>query len=235
MMNRAIVLSALLVILAAPLALVHPQPAAAAGTITVITVERGSGKPAPYAKYCVSDLREDGGLNGGVGCATDTDGDGTTHVQVAPCDPCHVAQALPEQPDGQPTDYLLEEPQITSLGGTLTFRNFLKPYFVVTLRDAQTGNLVKGGCILMSRPNVGGSGFGACDGNPNGGNADRDGRKNGKIRTARLPTPDGRPATLTYKVENTTPWYTARSVKESAEPATTGEFETVTLKLRRSS
>lgn len=235
MLKRAIVLSALLAILAAPLALVHPQPAAAAGTITVNTIERGSGKAAPYAKYCVADLRDDGGFNGGVGCATDTDGDGTTIVEVAPCDPCHVTQALPEQPNGQPTDYLLEEPQITFIGGSLTFRNFLKPYFVVTLRDARTGNLVKGGCILVSRPNVGGSGIGACDGNANGGNADRDGRKNGKIKTIRLSTPDGRPATLDYRVENKTPWYTARSVTESVEPAKTGEFETVTLKLRRSS
>ncbi len=235
-MRRTIALltmAALLAIAAFPLGLVAPQSARAAGTITVNTVERGSGNPAPYAKYCVEDLTDSGTGNGGVGCATDTDGDGTTVVEVAPCDPCRVTQALPEQPNGQPTDYLLEEPQLTSVGGTLTFNNFLKPYIVVTIRNAKTGKLVKGACIGVSRPNVAGTGFGVCDGNPNGGNADRDGRKNGKIRTARLPTPDGRPATLNYKVENKTPGFKAKSVTVSAEPAKTGEFETVTLKQRR--
>lgn len=235
-MKRTILLTmaALLAIAIVPIGLVAPQSARAAGTITVVTKERGSeGRPAPFVKYCVEDLTDSGTGNGGVGCSTDTDGDGTTQIDVGPCDPCRVTQSLPEKPDGSYPDYLLEEPQLTQIGGTLTFNNFLKPYIVVTLRNAKTGKLVKGACIGVSRPNVGGTGFGVCDGNPNGGNADQDGRKNGKIKTVRLPTPGLEPVTLNYKVENKTPGFKARAVTVSAEPAETGEFETVTLKLRR--
>ena len=235
-MTRAFLVLAVLLMLVVPTALAVPRAVEAAESpITIFTKERGSLKPALYACYTLS-VQGQGGR--GAGCDNGSGGDEAADgkVVITPtgeCGSCVVTQSLPDKPDGSYTDYLLEDPQITAPGGTLTFKNYLKPYMVVTLRNAKTGKLVKGGCIMISRPNVGGSATAACDGNANGGNADRDGRKNGKIKTIRLATPGLEPVTLNYRVESTTPWYTAKAVTVSAEPATTGKFEAVTLKLRR--
>jgi hypothetical protein len=226
----------LLVLLAGPTALVVPRTAKAAEALTIVTKERGSGNPALHACYTVADLRDDGGFNGGVGGACDGhDGtaDGTTVVTLlGPCSPCRVTQGLPDQPNDQPTDYLLEPSQEGSSGQTYTFENFLKPYIVVSMINAKTKKKFKGACIGVSRPGVAGTGMRICDGVPNGG--DQDGRKNGKITTKRLPTPDGKPATLTYEVAGSTPGFAAKAVTLEAEPAKTGEFEKATLKFRRS-
>jgi len=223
-----------LVMLAGPAALVVPRAAEAADTITIFTKERGSLKPALYACYTVADLNESGGFNGGVGGACDgNDGtaDGTTVVNLTgPCDPCQVTQGLPDKPNDQPTDYLLEPAQVGSSSQTYTFKNFLKPYIIVTMINTKTDKPFKGACIGLSQPGVSGSGMRICDGVPNGG--DQDGRTNGKIKTKRLPTPDGKPATLTYKVAGSTPGYKAKAVTLQAEPAKTGEFEEATLKFR---
>jgi hypothetical protein len=101
--------------------------------------------------------------------------------------------------------------------------------------NVKTGKPFKGACIGLSRPGVSGSGSRICDGNPGGGDADQDGRTNGKIKTKRLPTPSQRPETLTYEVAGSTPGYKARAVTKQAEPAETGEFEKATLKFRRTS
>ncbi len=224
-----------LVLLAGPVALVVPR-AAAAETMTIITTERGSGNPALHACYTVADLNN-GQVNGGVGGSCDgNDGtaDGTTVVTLlGPCDPCRVTQGLPNKPNNQPTDYLLEPSQEGNSSQTYTFTNFLKPYIVVTMINVKTGKKFKGACIGLSQPGVSGSGSRICDGNPGGGDADQDGRKNGKITTKRLPTPGGQPVILTYEVAGSTPGYKAKAVTLEAEPAETGEFEKAALKFRR--
>jgi hypothetical protein len=205
--KRAVAVLVVLMMLAVPAALMVPRGADAAETITIFTQERSSMQPALYACYNVADLRDDGGFNGGVGGACDgTDGtaDGKTMVTLlGPCSPCRVTQSLPVKPNDQPTDYLLEPSQQGSSSQTYTFTNFLKPYIVVTMINVKTGKMLKGGCIGVERPGVPGTGMRICDGVPNGG--DQDGKKNGKIKTKRLPTPSQEPETLTYKVAGSTP------------------------------
>ena len=75
--------------------------------------------------------------------------------------------------------------------------------------------------------------MGICDGNPNGGDGDQDGRRNGKITTKRLPTTDNTPLTHTWQVADSTPGFNAKAVTLEIEPAKTGEFEKATLKFRR--
>jgi hypothetical protein len=228
---------AVLVVLAGPVALVVPKAAEAAETITIVTKEQGSGNPALHACYTVADLNN-GQFNGGVGGACDgNDGtaDGTTVVNLTgPCDPCRVTQGLPDQPNDQPTDYLREPDQQGTSSETYTFTNFLKPYIVVTMIKANSGKKFKGACIGVSQPGVAGTGMRICDGNPGGGDADKDLKVNGKIKTKRLPTPGNQPVTLTYEVDGSTPGYEAKkAVTLQAEPAETGEFEKATLKFRR--
>jgi len=233
--KRVVAVLVILMMLALPAAFMVPRGADAAETITIFTKERGSVKPALYACYTVADLNN-GQFNGGVGgsCdANDGTADGKTVVNLTGiCDPCRITQKLVDKPNDQPTDYLLEPAQDGSSSQVYTFKNFLKPYIVVTMINVKTGKPFKGACIGLSRPGVPGTGSRICDGNPGGGDADRDGRVNGKIKTKRLPTPDGRPVTLTYEVAGSTPGYTARAVTLKAEPARTGEFEEVTINLR---
>lgn len=234
-MKRVAIVLALVAVLAMPVALVGPPAAEAAGTITVVTKERGSGGPARYACYTVEDLRDDGGGNGGVGGACDdADGsaDGTTTVNLlGPCSPCRVSQSLPDLPDDSPTPYLREPSQVGAEGQTFTFENFLKPFLVVTARDLKTGKLVKGACIAVVDLDQGGADYAGCDGTLVNGHGDQDGKRNGKIKTTRLPN------TGNFRVQVKTPFPTGYrngpSVKLVAEPATTGEFEAVTIKLRR--
>ncbi len=150
-MRRVVPAMALVAMLVVPFGLAGPPAASAQGTITVETKERGSEEPALYACYNVQD-RSNGSGTGAVGAACDGDDgliDGTTVVTVSNCNPCRVSQSLPDKPDDQPTDYLLEPFQDGSEGDTFTFRNFLKPYFVVTARDSRTGNPVKGACVAV--------------------------------------------------------------------------------------
>ena len=202
-MRRAPTSIALLAALALPLGLAAPPAARAADTITVVTKERGSEGPALYACYSVEDLTDAGTGNGGVGAACDGDDgtvDGTTRVPVAPCDPCRVSQHLPEKPNDQPTDYLLEPAQVGGAGQTYTFRNYLKPYVVVSAVDARTGNRVLGACVVVADVDRG-SGVGGCDGAP----SDRDGRRNGKIQTPRLNNANYRDGTGNHRVDQTSP------------------------------
>lgn len=239
-MKRALAVLAVLAMLVVPAVLTVPRAVEAqAQSITIHTKELGSLKPALYACYTLTDLNL-GEPNGGSGknCDNGQNGDAEADGMVVvtllrECSPCRVTQSLPEKPDSTPPDYLLEDPQITEPGGTLTFKNYLKPYIVVTMIDAKTGKPFKGACVSVSRPGVGGTEVGGCDGNPGGGTADQDLRKNGKLRTKRLSTPSGDPVTLTYRVVGNTPGYKARAITVSAEPATTGESEKVTLKFRR--
>ena len=60
MVNRTVVLCAVLALLAAPLALLRPQPAAAASPMNIITKERRSGKLIPHVCYGVRDLGRGG-------------------------------------------------------------------------------------------------------------------------------------------------------------------------------
>lgn len=227
-MRRTIALltmAALLAIAAFPLGLVAPQSARAASTITVETVERDSGDPVPYACYTVADLNENGNFNGGVGGDCDEDGDGTTQVDVAPCDPCRVTQGLPDQPNDQPTDYLLEPDQEGGADKTAyTFRNFLKPFLVVTVKDARTGKLVEGACISVAPPGGGGV-AGGCDGDA----ADLDEQSNGKVQTKRVLDGDYN-VTLTRVPTNYVDNDPSQLV--TAEPAKTGEFESVTFNVK---
>ncbi len=249
-MKRAVSVLAVLTMMAVPMAW-PGQPAAGAGDpVTIHAVERGSNNPVLYACYTLTDLNNGtpngspgGGCDGKVG---DDDGVVNGTVVVSPggeCDPCRVTQSLPPQPAGTPhngpkpvggSSYLLELPAYKDgpSGGTFTFRNFFKPYIVVTMINVKTGKPFKGACIGVSRPGVSGTGMGICDGNSNGGDADQDGRTNGRITTKRLPTPEGNAVPLTWKVAGSTPGYKARAVTVEAEPAKTGEFEKVTLKLR---
>ena len=227
-MKRVVSGLALVAMLIVPFGLARPQAAAAAGTITVETKERGSEGPALHACYTVADLNDSGGFNGGVGGACDKDDgavDGTTVVSVAPCSPCRVSQGLPDKPNGQPTDYLPEPPQTGAEGQTFTFRNFLKPYLVVTASDAKTGKQIEGACIAVVNVDLGGGAFGGCD----GGTSDRDGQRNGKIETPRLAHAG------TFRVDQKSPppagYVLGASVEVVADPAQTGEFEAVTIKL----
>ncbi len=226
---RMMTVLTLLAALAVPLGVTNPPAASAAGTITVETKERGSEGPAPYACYTVEDMSNGTG-NGAVGGACDGDGDGTTVVPVGDCDPCRVSQSLPEQPNGQPTDYLLEQPQTGAVGQTFTFWNFLKPYFVVTTVDARTGQRVPGACIGVQDLDAGGAPFAGCDGNAAGGAGDQDGLRDGRITTRRLPHAGN------YRVNQGSPppagYLLGASADVVAEPAQTGESEAVELKLQ---
>ena len=232
-MKRVVLVVTVLTLVIVPLGLARPPAAAAADTITILTKERGSEGPALYACYSVEDLTDAGTGNGGVGAACDGDDgtvDGTTRVPVAPCDPCRVSQGLPDRPNDQPTDYLLERPQVGGAGQTFTFRNFLKPYVVVSAVDARTGNRVLGACIVVADVDRG-SGVGGCD----GASSDRDGRRNGKIQTPRLNNANYLDGTGNHRVDQTSPapagYVLGASVEFVADPARTGEFEAVTVKL----
>ncbi len=224
MRNRAIVLSALLALLVAPLALLHPQPAAAASTMTIVTKERGSGKSIPHVCYGVRDMERGGDVAGGC----DDDGDGTTVLTTdgAGCSNCRIGQSLRDDPNtGLPTEYLSEPFQFGGFNQTYTFENFLKPYLVVTARDARTGDRVAGACITVANVDQGGASFGGCD----GGTTDEDGERNGKIATPRL-TRAGN-----YRVDQKAPfpagYVQGASVPVAAKPALPGEFENVTIEL----
>lgn len=230
MVNRAIALPALLALLVAPLALVQPQPTAAEeSTMTIVTVERGSGKPVRNACYTVADIS---GVPFGVGGACDRDdgnSDGTTIVRSTdPCDLCRVHQGLGDNGDNPPVDYVPAPDQEGGFGQTYTFKNFLKPPLVVTAVDAKTGDPVKGACVVVS--DVSGVPFavaGGCDGGP----TDQDDRRNGKFETPRL-----NPSK--YRVDQKSPppsGYSlgAKSVTFRADPVVRGKFEAVTIKLRR--
>ena len=230
-MRRTVSVLAVLALLAVPLGLARPAAVAAAGTITVETKERGSEGPALHACYSVADLTESGGFNGGVGGACDGDdgaADGRTVVNLKlPCSPCRVSQGLPDKPDGRPTDYLPEPPQTGAEGQTFTFRNFLKPYLVVTTLDARTGQRVEGACIAVVDVDRGGGAFAGCDGTLVNGSGDQDGQRNGKIQTTRLHN------TGNYRVDQKSPpppgYVLGASVDAAADPAQTGEFEAVTV------
>jgi hypothetical protein len=231
MMKHTVSLLAILMMLAMPAALAGPIPAEAAESpITIFAEERGSSRPARYACYTLT-VQGQGGR--GAGCDDGLNGDvADGKVVITPtgeCSPCIVTQSLPDKPDDSRTDYLPEDPQVTQPGGTVTFRNFLKPYIVVTIIDAKTGKPVKGACIGAG-PEGEVFSLAACDGNANGGDADQDGKTNGKIKTRRLDKPG------IYTVANTfvpAGYRKAKSVTLSAEPAKTGEFEQHTFKLRR--
>ena len=225
---RMLTVSMLLAALAVPLGLANPPAASAAGTITVGTKERGSEGPALYACYSVEDLTDAGTGNGGVGAACDGDDgavDGTTRVRVADCSPCRVSQSLREKPNNQPNDYLLEPSQTGAEGQTFVFRNFLRPYLVVTAVDAQSGKPLEGACIAVEDRDRGGTSFGGCDGNAASGLGDQDGQRDGRITTRRLNTG-------TYRVHQKSPapagYLLGAAVDVTADPAQTGEFEAVT-------
>jgi len=237
-MKRAISVLAAAMMLTVPMALAGPSPAAAGETVTIHTKERGSEKPALYACYTLTDLPGGDRVDGGLGRFCDGssfDADGTANGTVvvatsAECDPCRVEQGLPDKPDGTPTDYLVEPAQERSPSAPFTFRNFLKPYLVVSVRDAKTKKPVKGACIAVVDLGQGGTDFSACDGTLVNGQGDQDGRKNGKIRSSRLPNAGA------FRVDNRSPYPAgyrkAKSVKVSAGPAETGEFEAVAIKPR---
>jgi hypothetical protein len=237
-MKRAVAVLAVLMMLAGPLAIAVPQAAGAGEPITIFTQERGSLKPALYACYSLTDLPggSSGASGGGQGrfCDNGQDGDASADGKViatpsGECDPCRVTQGLPAKPDSTPPDYLLQPYQDGPSGATFTFRNFLKPSIVVTLQDAKTGKPVKGACIAVGKEGQGGE-LAACDGDRANGRGDLDGKKNGKIKTARLST------TGNYLVVNTIApagYGKAKTIAVSTGPAKTGEFEKATLKLRR--
>lgn len=228
-MKRMVSVLAVLTLLVVPLDLARPSTAAAGSTMTILTKERGSGDPALYACYSVEDLTDAGTGNGGVGGGCDGDdgaADGTTLLTgLAPCDPCRVTQKLPDQPDDQPTQYLLEPQQVGGAGQMYTFANFLKPYLVVTALDARTGVRVPEACVAVADVDRGGAVFGGCDGQP----SDRDGRRDGKIETPRLPHAGN------YRVDQKSPpppgYVLGASADVAADPATTGEFDAVTVKV----
>ena len=137
---------------------------------------------------------------------------------------------MPKNPDNSAIDYLPEPSQDGAFAQTYIFENFLKPYLVVTARDAKTGKLVKGACIGIHDNVEGGNDFAGCDGKLVNGHGDQDGRKNGKIKTIRLPN------TGDFTIVNTSPfpngYRAAKPRSVSAGPAEAGEFVPVTIKLR---
>lgn len=228
-MARKIVAVLLLTLLIGPLGFARPSAVGAQGTVTIVTTERGGGGPALYACYSVEDLTDAGTGNGGVGSNCDGDdgaADGTTQViLLGSCDPCRVTQKLPNQPDHQPTSYLLEPQQIGTAGQTYTFGNFLKPFLVVNVVDARTGGRLLGACIAVADLEQGGGAFGGCDGAP----SDLDGQRDGRIKTYRLAHAG------TYRVDHKSPppagYVLGASLEVIADPALTGEFEAVTIKV----
>lgn len=235
-MKRAASVLVVLAALAAPVAWRAPAASGAGAPVTIRTTERGSGAPAPYACYALTDLPGGAASGGGQGrfCDNGLNGDDAADGTVVAtpsgeCDPCRVTQDLPAKPGGVPTEYLLEPPQEGPSGGTFTFANYLKPYLVVTARNAKTGKLVKGACIAVGKQGQGAD-LGACDGDRAGGLGDQDGLRNGRIVTRRLST------TGDYVVVNKSPfprgYRAARPVTVSAGPAETGQSEAVVIRLR---
>lgn len=225
-MKRTISLLTVLTILVVPLTFARVPEASASGTMTILTKERGSGAPAIGACYSVQDLIRGGGI---ASACDNHDGslDGTTILtSTDPCDSCRIHQSMPDHPTtGLPTEYLVEPFQDSGFGGSLTFENYLKPYLVVTALDAKTGNRVNGFCIAVGDLDRGGGAAAGCDGDT----SDLDGQRDGKITTKRLAR------TGNYRVSQKSPfppgYVQGPSVDLFADPATTGQFEAVTLQV----
>lgn len=220
-MKRVILSITVLMLLAGPLTLAPTPSVSAASQMRIETKERGSGNPIPYACYTVADLIRGGGI-GTNHC--DEDGDGTTIITSDdPCTSCRVGQSLPDDPNtGLPTNYLLEPSQDGGFSATYTFENFLKPYLVVTARDARTDKLIEGVCIAIADVDQGGAAAGGCDGAA----SDLDGQRNGKIETKRLGHAGN------YRVDQTVvPAGYLKGPAQSviAEPSLPGEFHAVAI------
>ena len=183
-MLRWMMVLILATMLTIPLGVVTSSPAAAAGTTTIVTTDRATGQPVLSACYAVADLIR-GGSPGGACDYDDGANDGTTTVTSPdPCTSCRFTQGLRDDPStGLPTDYLVAPPLDTGWGGTLSFQNDAKPYLVVTALDTRTGKLVPGVCLSVEDLDHGGGIAAACD----GATGDRDGARNGKMTTSRLP------------------------------------------------
>ena len=226
-------------LVAAPVAAITTSASAVpAPPMTITAVERGSGAPVPGACYYVVDLEEGGTLagecdDGGTGDAVKHDGQVVLITQDEGCGSCEIVQTLPNLAPGVPTNHLLAPSLIAPWGGPYQFENYLKPQFGVSFRDAFTGAPLSGACIGLDQLDdegavVPGATTGACDGNPSGGDADRDGTANGAIRTRRYAETGG------YRLRHQSGpagYVVAAPVVLQAPPAETGDVVTHTFRV----